>query len=65
MRILLDNACGRRWTEAIVGRPAYARADPALLDRAIALGEATIDGGEDIAAMNARSLAWRGRRPIS
>lgn len=58
-RILLDNACGGVWYEVIAGRPAYAHADRALLDRAIALAEATLAGRADLAELNRRSLAWR------
>jgi hypothetical protein len=58
-RILLDNACGGRWYDHIAGRPAYAHAGEAILQRAIALGEAAIAGTADLAALNRRSLAWR------
>jgi hypothetical protein len=58
-RILLDNACGGRWYDFIVGRPAYRSADPELLLRAVELGEACIKGTEDLSALNRRSLDWR------
>ena len=61
-RVLLDNAVGGRWYDHIVGRPAYRHADPAVLARAIALGEAVIAGTADLAALNRRSLEWRGKR---
>ncbi len=58
-RILLDNALGGRWYDAVAGRPAYRHIDAAALARAVALGQAAIDGDSDMAAMNGRSLAWR------
>lgn len=63
-RILLDNACGGCWYDHIARRPAYAHAPDAILDAAIALGEAVADGAADLAALNAMSLRWRvkGRR---
>lgn len=60
-RVLLDNACGRPWREVIVP-PAWRHADEATLARAIALGEAVLDGAADLHALNQRSLALRGRR---
>ena len=61
-RILLDNACGGCWYDHVAGRPAYTRADPAILARAVALGEAVVAGGADLADLNARSLGWRRAR---
>jgi hypothetical protein len=58
-RILLDNAFEGRWYDHVSGRPAYAHADPAVLERAIALGEAVIAGTVDLPLLNRRSLAWR------
>lgn len=60
-RILLDHAAGGCWYDHIEGRPAYRRADKALLARAVALGEAVLAGKVDLHAMNRRSLAWRGK----
>ncbi|WP_200911061.1 GCN5-related N-acetyltransferase [Sphingomonas sp. Leaf25] len=60
-RILLDNACGGRWYDHVAGRPAYAHADVAILERAVALGEAAIAGTRDMADLNRRSLDWRGK----
>ena len=60
-RILLDNAVGAKWSEHIPA-PAYRNAGDTILKRAIALGEAAIAGQEDLARLNARSLAWRGKR---
>ncbi|PZQ59616.1 MAG: GCN5-related N-acetyltransferase [Sphingomonas taxi] len=61
-RILLDHACGGCWYDQIAGRPAYAHASDALLDAAIALGEAAVAGTVDMAILNRRSLAWRGKQ---
>lgn len=60
-RVLLDNAAGRCWYEVVSGRPAYAHADAAMLARAVALGKAVVAGAEDLAALNRRSLTWRGK----
>lgn len=64
-RILLDHACGGRWTDHIAGRPAYAHATDDQLARAIALGEAAVTGQADMAALDRRSLAWRGKAGAS
>lgn len=61
-RILLDHACGGRWYDTIAGRPAYRHAADDVLERAIALGEAAARGEVDLAALNRRSLTWRGKR---
>ena len=60
-RILLDDACGGCWYDHIVGRPAYANAPDAVLAGAIATGEALLAGTADLIALNAQSLAWRGK----
>jgi len=60
-RILLDDACGGCWYDHIVGRPAYANASDAVLARATATGEALLAGKADLIALNAQSLAWRGK----
>lgn len=60
-RILLDAATDGAWYDAIRGRPAYRAATDAQLDRAVALGEEAAAGTADLAALNARSLAWRRR----
>lgn len=62
-RILLDNAFGGVWYDHVAGRPAYAHADPAALARAVALGEEALAGDADLAELNHRSLAWRGKAP--
>ena len=59
-RILLDNAVGRQWNETIAA-PAYRNAPLDVLQRAIAFGEAAIEGSEDLAELNRRSLGWRGK----
>ena len=59
-RILLDNALGRPWREA-VRPPAWRNMPPADLARAIGLGKAVLDGEADLAALNRRSLALRGK----
>ncbi|TKD50864.1 GCN5-related N-acetyltransferase [Sphingomonas baiyangensis] len=61
-RILLDAACGGCWYDHVEGRPAYARADAALLARAVALAEGAITGEVDLHALNRRSIAWRKAR---
>jgi hypothetical protein len=61
-RVLLDNACGGVWYDHILGRPAYACAARAQLERAVALGEAALAGEADLSELNRRSLAWRRAR---
>ncbi|MDP4023433.1 GNAT family N-acetyltransferase [Methylobacterium sp. NEAU 140] len=63
-RILLDHACGGPW-RARVAPPAHANMPADRLDAAIALGEAVLAGQADLAALNRRSLAWRGKRPLA
>ena len=58
-RILLDNACGGIWYDFIPRRPAYRHADPALLARAVQLGEACAAATEELVELNRRSLDWR------
>lgn len=57
-RILLDNSVGAPWREQIQA-PAWRRASPGILSRAIALGEAVLNGEEDLYALNAASLRLR------
>lgn len=59
-RILLDNACGGPWRER-VDAPAWANMPPADLALAVALGEAVLADSADLAMLNRRSLAWRGK----
>ena len=60
-RILLDNAVGGPWRDCIAA-PAYREASDAQLREAIRLGQAAVAGEEDLAALNRRSLEWRGKR---
>ena len=63
-RILLDNACGAAGTtRSRSGPPTRTRPDDAR--RAMALGRAAIAGHADLAALNRRSLAWRGKAPAA
>lgn len=59
-RILLDNACGGPWRERVAA-PAWAHMPPADLAAAVALGEAVLADGADLAMLNRRSLVWRGK----
>lgn len=59
-RILLDAACGGPWRES-VRPPAHANMPVERLEAAIALGEAVLVDAVDLAALNRRSLAWRGK----
>jgi hypothetical protein len=61
-RIFLDNACDGVWYDRIAGRPAYAHAERAVLDRAIDLAEAAIAGEVELSVLNQHSLAWRRKR---
>lgn len=58
-RVLLDNAVGGVWYDAISGRPAYRHAPDVVLGEALALGLAAIDGSVGLAELDRRSLAWR------
>ncbi len=64
-RVLLDNAVGGCWYDAIAGRPAYRNAAPAQLKAAVRLARAMRDGHCDVAALNGRSLVWRRARRLS
>ena len=61
-RILLDNALGGRWYDHVAARPAYRHVDGAALVRAVELARAAVRGDVDLAHLNRRSLAWRGKR---
>ena len=63
-RVVLDAVYGRPWREAVAA-PAWRRMDEAALLRAIALSREIAEGRVDLAALNARSLELRGKRPIS
>ena len=62
-RILLDNAMGGFWRDHIAA-PAWRFAKDDQLALAIALGEAVAAGRADLAELNRRSLAWRGKGQI-
>jgi hypothetical protein len=61
-RILLDNACGRPWRE-VARPPAWANMPAPLLAEAVRLGEGVLAGEADLARLNDRSLALRGKAP--
>lgn len=64
-RVLLDAACGGRWYDHIAGRPAFRHAGEARLGVAVALGERLAredDAAALLVELDARSLAWRGKR---
>lgn len=60
-RILLDAACGGRWDGLLAARPAYRALDDGRLAAAVMLAEAVAAGEANLAALNERSLRWRGR----
>lgn len=60
-RILLDNAVSGFWRDHIAAS-AWRFASDEQLALAIALGEAAAAGRVDLAELNAKSLAWRGKR---
>ena len=59
-RILLDAACGRPWRE-VVPAPAWRHTPAPTLAEAVRLGEAVLGGSADLADLNRRSLAMRGK----
>jgi len=61
-RVLLDNAVGGCWYDAIPRRPAWRHATDAQLAAAVALGRQAAAGTLDMEGANARSLAWRRAR---
>ncbi len=60
-RILLDAACGGRWTDHVAGRPAYRQIDTGCLAAAVALAERVAAGEADLDRLNVQSLRWRGK----
>jgi hypothetical protein len=60
-RILLDNATGGVWYDAIPRRPAYRHAPDDVLRAAVDLGRAVLEGRADLGALNRHSLDWRGK----
>ena len=61
-RILLDNATGGVWYDAIQRRPAYRAAGDDVLRLAVTLGQKALAGEYDLAAANVHSLNWRSSR---
>lgn len=61
-RILLDNACGIMWREAIEP-PAWRNTPAPVLQTAIDLGESVLNGEADLWALNDRSLILRDKKP--
>lgn len=61
-RILLDNACGIMWREAIEP-PAWRNTPLPVLQTAIDLGDSVLMGDADLWALNDRSLILRGKAP--
>ena len=59
-RVLLDNTVGKPWREQIPA-PAWRNMPPQTLKAALALGDDIVNGTQDLAALNARSLALRGK----
>ena len=65
-RVLLDDAVGGCWYDHLDRKagPAYRQLDDARLAGAVALGERLLTEGDPLLrALDARSLAWRGRPP--
>ncbi len=64
-RIVLDNAVGGRWYDVLgPARPAFTALDDERLSRAVDLAERiAVEGDPLLRALDARSLAWRGKRP--
>ena len=58
MRVLLDNTLDGVWHHT-VARPAIRHLTPALLERAIALGNRVVHDPALLPELNRRSLAWR------
>ena len=63
-RVVLDTVCGRPWREAIAA-PAWRHMDERALRHAVALARDIAEGRADLDALNARSLAMRGKRSVS
>ena len=61
MRILLDAVHEGRWDRAVKGRPAYKHIDVEHLLAAVKLAERVTANEADLWALNAQSLAWRGK----
>jgi hypothetical protein len=65
-RVLLDDAVGACWYD-VLGRgrgAAFRKLDDAQLAHAVAQGEWMLaEGAETVRALDAQSLAWRGKPP--
>jgi hypothetical protein len=65
-RVLLDDAVGGRWYD-VLGRgrgAAFRKLDDAQLAHAVEQGERMLrEGAPKVAALDAQSLAWRGKAP--
>ncbi len=61
-RVILDAVCAGPWREAIAA-PAWRTMDAGQLAAAFGLAEAVIEGSADVHALDAQSLAWRGKAP--
>lgn len=61
-RILLDNACGIMWREAIKP-PAWRNTPLPVLQTAIDLGDSVLTGDADLWALNDQSLILRAKTP--
>ena len=61
MRILLDAVHDGRWDKVVQGRPAYKHVERERLTAAVKLAESVVAGEADLWALNAQSLAWRGK----
>ena len=61
MRILLDAVHEGRWDRFVEGRPAYKHIELERLRAAIKLAERVVANEADLPALNAQSLAWRGK----
>ena len=59
-RVVLDAVHGRPWRE-VIAAPAWRHMSAATLRDAIALAEGVLDGTADLHALDAQSLAMRGK----
>ncbi len=61
MRILLDAVHQGRWDRVVQGRPAYKHIELERLEAAVMLANRVVTDETDLWALNAQSLAWRGK----
>ena len=64
MRIILDAVHRQRWDAVVTARPAYRHIDDERLRAAVKLAQDIAAGEGDLWALNAQSLAWRGKQRI-